>query len=187
MTESERRYLNTYPRETISIGVTADGQAKRSVWVPWAYDVNAYNMHTPDIWLSPAELLDEDLWTGLARLRVVGCYLFTPLTDYSFLLRLPHLRDLHIYKGFFLPDLTFLRSMPHWCQLHIEDALLPDLTDLAKNGCCICLSGCTVKDLSALEAVRLSELVILMPQGSREMARWENIRCVKYTYHEYKP
>lgn len=190
MTESERQYLLSYPKETISIGVTRDGKARRSVWIPWEFDGNAYNMHTPDIWLSPEALQDEDLWTGLARLRVVGCYLFTPFTDYSFLFRLPDLLDLHIYKGFFLPDLDFLRSMPHWRQLHIEDAVLEDLTALvsgpAVSGRCICLSGCTVRDVSALDTSRLSELVILMPRGSNDRDRWKHIRCGKYTYYEYK-
>ena len=188
MTESERQYLRSYPRETISLGITADGRKKRSVWVPWAMDGNAYNMRTPDIWLSPEELLDDDLWTELARLRVVGCYIFTPLTDYGFLARLTGLQDLHVYKGFFLPDLGFLKNMPDWRQLHIEDAVLDDLAPLVPgpSGRCICLSGCTVRDISALKSLRLSELVVLMPQGSRDRDRWRTVPCGKYTYHEYK-
>lgn len=188
MTESERQYLRSYPRETISLGITADGKRKRSVWIPWAMDGNAYNMRTPDIWLSPEELLDDDLWTELARLRVVGCYIFTPLTDYGFLARLTQLQDLHVYKGFFLPDLNFLRSCPDWLQLHIEDAVLDDLAPLVPGpgGRCICLSGCTVRDISALENLRLSELVVLMPQGSHDRDRLRTIPCGQYTYHEYK-
>ena len=188
MTESERQYLRSYPKETISLGITADGKRKRSVWVPWAMDGNAYNMRTPDIYLSPEELLDDDLWTELARLKVVGCYIFTPLTDYGFLARLTHLQDLHICKGFFLPDLNFLRNCPDWLQLHIEDAVLDDLAPLVpgQSGRCICLSGCTVRDISALENLRLSELVVLMPQGSHDRDRWKAIPCGRYTYHEYK-
>lgn len=187
MTESQRQFLRNYSKKTISIGVTADGRSRRSIRVPWAYDSNAYNMHTPDVWLSPAELQDDDLWTELQRFSVVGCYIFTPLTDYALLSRLPELRDLHIHKGFFLPDLGFLHQMPHWLQLHIEDAVLTDLRPLAKNGCCICLSGCTVPDISPLKSIRLSELVILMPRGSRDRERWQSIPCSKYTYLEYNP
>ena len=195
MTESERQYLRSYPKSTISIGVTGDGKPRRSVWVPWEYTANAYNMRTPDIYLSPAELLDPELWAELARLRIVGCYIFTPLTDYGFLARLTELQDLQIYKGFFLPDLGFLRKMPDWRQLHIEDAVLEDLDDLFPDGLrkgifsiCVCLSGCTVRDHSALTHpdVRLSELVILMPEGANDRERWKAVRCGKYTYHEYR-
>ena len=190
MTESERQYLRSYPKATISIGVTGDGKPKRSVWVPWEYTANAYNMHTPDVYLSPAELRDPELWAELARLRIVGCYIFTPLTDYGFLARLTELQDLQIYKGFFLPDLGLLRNMPHWRQLHIEDAVLEDLSPLAcgpaQSSRCVCLSGCTVRDISALRDLGLSELVILMPQGSRDRDRWRAVPCGKYTYHEYK-
>lgn len=195
MTESQREKLSTFPHKYLSIGITADGRARRSVWVPWELTGNAFNMRTPNLYFSPEDLRDEALWTELQRFTIVGCYIFCPLTDYAFLSRLPDLEDLNIYKGFFLPDLTFLRQSPKWFQLHIEDAVLNDLSDLFPDGqrkdvcsICVCLSGCTVKDISALECdgVRLSELVILMPEGSNEKDRWKNIRCGKYTYHEYK-
>ena len=85
--------------------------------------------------------------------------------------------------------------MPGWFQLHVEDAVLEDLSDLFPEGrrkgiysFCVCLSGCTVKDLSALtqEGIYLSELVILAPEGSNDKKRWKAVRCGKYTYHEYK-
>ena len=93
------------------------------------------------------------------------------------------------------PQEGFLRSMPGWFQLHVEDAVLEDLSDLFPEGrrkgiysFCVCLSGCTVKDLSALtqEGIYLSELVILAPEGSNDKKRWKAVRCGKYTYHEYK-
>ena len=71
--------------------------------------------------------------------------------------------------------------------------MLTDLNDLYPDGprkgihsCCICLSGCQVADLSALENIRLSELVILMPEGTNDKDRWKTVRCGKYTYHEYR-
>ena len=91
---------------------------------------------------------------------------------------------------------AFLRGMEDWFQFYIEDAVLPDLDALFPQGVplrtfsrCVCLSGCTVGDISALERpdVRLSELVILVPHGSNERERWRGIRCGKYTYYEYKP
>ena len=193
MTESERQFLREYSKKYLSIGITADGKPRRSVWVPWELTGNAMNMRTPDLYFSPEELQDEALWEELKRFHIVGCYIFCPLDDYGFLTRLTEIQDLNIYKGGALRDLRFLRTMPEWFQLHVEDAVLTDLNDLFPDGprkgilsCCICLSGCQVADLSALENVRLSELVILMPEGTNDKDRWKTVRCGKYTYHEYR-
>ena len=193
MTESERQFLREYSKKYLSIGITADGKPRRSVWVPWELTGNAMNMRTPDLYFSTEELQDEALWEELKRFHIVGCYIFCPLDDYGFLYRLTELQDLNIYKGGALRDLRFLRTMPEWFQLHVEDAVLTDLNDLFPDGprkgilsCCICLSGCQVADLSALENVRLSELVILMPEGTNDKDRWKTVRCGKYTYHEYR-
>lgn len=151
-------------------------------------------MRTPQIYLAPEDLTDEALWAELGRFHINGCYIFCPLAAYSFLYRLTELEDIEIYKGGALRDLRFLRSMKDWFQLHVEDAVLEDLCDLFPNGehrysCCICLSGCTVKDISALtqEGIWLSELVVLMPEGANDRDRWKAVRCGKYTYHEYRP
>ena len=193
MTEADRQALRSYPKKYLSIGITADGRSRRSVWVPWERTGNAMNMRTPDLYFSPEELLDEALWTELERFHVVGCYIFCPLEDYGFLTRLTELQDLNIYKGGALRDLRFLRQMPDWFQLHVEDAVLRDLSDLFPEGgrrgvhsICVCLSGCTVADVAVPEGTRLSELVILMPQGSNDRDRWKDIPCGTYTYHEYR-
>ena len=193
MTESQRQFLREYSKKYLSIGITADGKPRRSVWVPWELTGNAMNMRTPDHYFSPEELQDEALWEELKRFHIVGCYIFCPLDDYGFLYRLTELQDLNIYKGGALRDLRFLRTMPEWFQLHVEDAVLENLDDLFPDGprkgilsCCICLSGCQVADLSALENVRLSELVILMPEGTNDKDRWKAVRCGKYSYHEYR-
>ena len=193
MTESQRQFLREYSKKYLSIGITADGKPRRSVWVPWELTGNAMNMRTPDLYFSPEELQDEALWEELKRFHIVGCYIFCPLDDYGFLYRLTEIQDLNIYKGGALRDLRFLRTMPEWFQLHVEDAVLENLDDLFPDGprkgilsCCICLSGCQIADLSALENIRLSELVILMPEGSNDKDRWKSVRCGKYTYHEYR-
>ena len=156
---------------------------------------NAFNMRTPAVFLCPEDLTDEALWAELGRFHINGCYIFCPLEDYSFLERLPEVWDLTIYKGGALRDLGFLRSMPEWFQLHVEDAVLEDLSDLFPEGgkrrihsYCVCLSGCTVKDLSTLtqEGIYLSELVILAPEGANDKERWKAVRCGRYTYHEYR-
>lgn len=195
MTEADRQTLRNYPHKYLSIGITADGTPRRSGWVPWENMGNAFNMRTPNLYFSPSELEDEELWAELARLNINGCYIFCPLTDYSFLSRMPGLQDITIYQGGALRDLGFLRSMGDWFQLHVEDAVLENLNDLFPEGprkgihsCCVCLSGCTVKDHSALvhPDIWLSELVILAPEGSNDRQRWKDVRCGTYTYHEYR-
>lgn len=189
MTEAEKNILRNYPHKTISLGVTEDGHRRRSIHVPWQLSCNAYNMRTPDLWLSPAELSDVELWAELERLKVVGMYIFCPLADYGFLSRLAGLQDLAIFQGGALRELGFLRQMPDWYLLHIEDAVLENLVDLIpadplrRN---VCLSGCTVADNAALERVNLSELLILAPEGSGDRARWERFPCSKFSYFEYR-
>lgn len=188
MTEADKQTLRSFPRRTISLGVTEDGRG-RSIHVPWQLGCNAYNMRTPDLWLSPAELLDGELWEELNRLRVIGMYILCPLEDYGFLDRLTQLQDIAIYKGGNLRSLSFLRGNPDWFMLHIEDAVLSDLTDLipaAPMRRNVCLSGCTVGDISALEEVNLSELLILSPEGSSDRERWQRIKCSKFGFFAYR-
>lgn len=195
MTESQREKLRTYPHEYLSIGITPDGEPRFCGWVPWQSMANAFNMRTPQIFLSPDDLADAALWAELSRFRINGCYIFCPLEDYSFLEPLTALQDLEIFSGGSLRDLGFLRDKEDWFQLHVEDAVLENLNDLFPNGrkeglrsYCVCLSGCTVKDISALEqkGIYLSELVILQPEGSNDRTRWENIPCGRYSYFEYR-
>ena len=72
MTESERQFLREYSKKYLSIGITADGKPRRSVWVPWELTGNAMNMRTPDLYFSPEELQDEALWEELKRFHIVG-------------------------------------------------------------------------------------------------------------------
>lgn len=195
MTESQREKLNSYPSKYLSIGITEDGEPRFSGWVPWDSMADAFNMRTPQIFFSPEDLTDEAIWAELSRFHINGCYIYCPLTDYSFLERLPQLQDITIFQGYALRDLRFLRKMDDWFQLNIEDAVLENLDDLFPDGprpgihsYCVCLSGCTVKDFSALvqPGIYLSELVILAPEGSNDRDRWKAVRCGKYTYHEYR-
>lgn len=195
MIESQRQLLESTTSNYLSLGITGDGEPRRSIAVPWERTANAFNMRTPDMWISPEDLSDPALWTALERFRVTGCYIFCPLEDYSFLTRLPLLQDIHICQGAGLKDLEFLRPMNDWFQLYIEDASLPTLTPLFPAGprkgfhsYCVGLAGCTVGDISALEdrEIYLSELVILVPKGTNERERWRTIRCGTYTYHEYR-
>ena len=195
MTESKREYLNSYEHKYVSIGINKGAQHISGGWAPWDSMANCFNMRTPRVFFDAEELQDPEVWQWLESKKVNGCYIFCPLEDYSFLSRLTHLEDITIHKGGALRDLGFLRSLPDWFQLHIEDAVLEDLGDLFPDGIrkgihsyCVCLSGCAVKDISALcrPEIWLSELVILAPEGSNDKERWKAIRCGKYSYYEYR-
>lgn len=192
MTETQRAILESRESRYLSIGITSDGEPKRSIAVPWARTGNAYNMRTPNVYLSPVDLVDEGIWAALERFEVIGCYCFCPLTDYGFLKRLPALQDVHIRKCFFLEDLSFLTT--EWFQLYLEDAVLWDLNGLFPQGrsaglhsYCVALVNCHVADHSALlgGGVRLSELVVGIPRGSREWKKWQSVPCGKYTWFEF--
>ena len=196
MLETQLERLRQRAGRSVSLGITAFGEPRRSISVPWQRDMNAYNMRTPDVYLAPGDLADPAVRELLTACRVVGCYVFCPMADYGFLTDFPQLQDIHIRGGFALKSLDFLRDMEDWFQLCIWDADLPDLDALFPEGThrgihsyCVCFNGCTVGDISALEreGVRLSELVILVPQGTNQRERWQSIRCGKYTYYEYKP
>lgn len=195
MVESQRQKLREYPHKYLSLGITEGGEPRRSISIPWEYTSNAFNMRTPDIYLSPVDMMDESLWAELGRFHIHGCYIFCPLEDYGFLNRLTELEDLCIRSGGALRSLRFLRNMPDWFHLHVEDAVLEDLDDLYPDGprkgvhsVCVCLSGCQVGDISALvhPDIWLSELVILTPQGRNDRERWRAVRCGKYSYWEYR-
>ena len=195
MIESQREKLNTYPHRYLSIGITADGSPRHSGWVPWQSMGNAFNMRTPQIFLAPEDLTDESIWQALSQFRINGCYIYCPLTDYSFLERMPNLQDITIYEGHNLRDLNFMENLEGWFHLHVEDAVLESLDGLFPipirkgiHGECICLAGCTVTDLSALtqEGIYLSELVILAPEGTNDKERWKAVRCGQYSYFEYR-
>ena len=91
MTESQREKLNSYPSKYLSIGITEDGEPRFFGWVPWDSMADAFNMRTPQVFFSPEDLTDEAIWTELSRFHINGCYIYCPLTDYSFLERLTEL------------------------------------------------------------------------------------------------
>lgn len=196
MTSKLQQYLNEYPRKTISIGITADGVPLSNTPVPWMSTTNAYNMHTPDLYLSPADLEDPVVWEKLGSLEVVGCYIRDPLLDYSFLARLTELRDLNIYYGSNLTDISFMSTLKKCRMFYLEDATLDDLEPMFPpdhtlrdlRAYCLCLLNCKIRDISAVKqnAERLNELVIYQPKGTDEASRWVEIPLRHKYYFEYE-
>ena len=196
MTEERRVSLKAWEGKYLSVGITEAGQPVKSIWVPWKHDANAYNMKTPDLWLSPEEITDPAVLECLNRCRVVGCYCFAPLASYSFLENFPHLWDLRIFEGKNLRDLSFMKGMGEWFQLHIEDAPLEDLSaaflenwkEKGLHSCCVAFVGCRIRDISPMlrDDIRLNELLICQPEGTAEKERWKPVRARTYRYLEYR-
>jgi len=100
MQDSERAKLDAYNRQRISIGITEKGIRKHSGYVPWEHTGHAFNMRTPDIYFVESDFYDSQILSRLEELEVVGCYIFVPLRDYSFLSNFTRLEDLYISPGY---------------------------------------------------------------------------------------
>lgn len=195
MLASQKQLLETRTSEYLNLGITADGEPRRAIPVPWELTGSAMNMRTPDLYLAPEDLQDAALMARLRQFHVLGCYIFTPLEDYSFLAGFPELWDVSIWHGQNLKDLSFMRSLPEWFMFYLEDAQLDTLDPLFPpevpkerfRSYCLGFSGCRVGDNSAIERSGLffSELLVLCPKGAGERSRWKLGRVGRRTYYEY--
>lgn len=196
MTDAQKELLESRKSKYLNIGITEKGEPLRAVWVPWVHDSSAYNMRTPDLWLSPEDVKDPALMEKLKGFCIRGCYIFTPLEDYSFIGELRELWDLHIEKGGALRDLSFMKELQEWFMLYVEDAVLEDLApafpeawrEKGLHAYCVEFVNCRVSDISAMarEDVRLSELLICQPEGTGEKQKWSRVHAHTYRYREYK-
>lgn len=196
MQNNERIKLDTYNKQRISIGITENGVRKNSGFVPWENTGHAFNMRTPNIYFEEADFHDSIILARLEELEVIGCYIFTPLEDYSFLSRFTHLEDIYIAQGHNVRDLSFVRNMTDWFMFYLEDAELDDLNDLflqpnhtaGIRAYCFGLTNCRVKDISAIAAssIRLSELIICGEDCELEKERWLAIPALKHKYYLLK-
>lgn len=70
MIKSERDKLNNRDSEYLSIGITSDGAPRGSIGVSWEKTAHAFNMRTPNVYLSPEDLRDEEMrWKTLQCLK----------------------------------------------------------------------------------------------------------------------
>lgn len=160
--------------------------------------VNAFNMHTPDVYLSSDDLKNEELMNELLEYEVLGFYSWVPLDDYSFLSRFTFLRDISIMHAEGLSDLDFMRELCDCRMLYIEDAKLENidvLIDLNKRGkgiltslMCVGLLNCDVKDVSAFERERtdFSEFLFWEYEGKNEKEKWKHVGAITFGYYEIK-
>ena len=128
MLESERKILfNKKDGDYLSIGISEGGEHYNKYQVFWRDKVNAMNMKLPDFYLAPEDLYDEEIMSQLAKHTVVGCYIYTPLQDYSFLSRFPKIRDFNIARGENIKSLDFISVIEECRMLFLSDAVLENI------------------------------------------------------------
>ena len=198
MTENQRQRLKDHKSKYLNIGVTKNGEGYDIIGVPWEKTVNAFNMHTPDVYLSSDDLKNEELMNELLEYEVLGFYTWVPLDDYSFLSRFTYLRDISIMHAEGLSDLDFMRELYDCRMLYIEDAKLENidvLIDLNKRGkgiltslMCVGLLNCNVEDVSAFERERtdFSEFLVWEYEGKNEKEKWKHVGAITFRYYEIK-
>lgn len=188
--EAERKRFAEYPHKYVSIGITPAGERCNSVAVPWESSANAFNMKLPDLYLAPEDLQGGVLQQLQAEKIIDGCYIFTPLEDYSFLEELTQLKDLSIYYGDGLRDVSFLQKMTE-CRLiflhraQLERLLPPELKIGLPS---LYLSDCRVENLTPLmgEEPLFHELIIANPKARDERARWHEVKALTKRYYDLK-
>lgn len=198
MIEFERNKLENRESEYLSIGITQGGVPRTTIGIPWEATVHAFNMRTPNVYLSPEDIQDEEIMGQLESYKVIGCYIWVPLSDYSFLARFKDLQDINIKNGDAISNLSFLAELYECRMLYLQNAKLKNLdviVDVKKNstamfGClrCIGLDNCEIEELAVFETekVHFSEFLIWKPEGTNERDRWNVVSAGTRRYFEFK-
>ncbi len=95
----------------MSIGISDDDRPFGGCFVPWRKTGTAMNMKLPRVMITPEDLENADIREAMRKCTLVGCYIFTALSDYSFLSELKKLRDIFILHGENIKDLEFVRPL----------------------------------------------------------------------------
>ena len=198
MLESERKKLfDRKEGDYLSIGISEGGEHYNKYRVFWRYKVNALNMKLPDFYLAPEDLCDEEIMSQLAKHTVIGCYINTPLQDYSFLSRFPKIRDLNIARGENIKSLDFISVIEECRMLFLSDAVLENidvLWDMNANResffeklTNVALFNCEVEDLSVFEREGYSFLEFSVWSAKQDRSKWEKVKATKWGYFELRP
>ena len=189
MIESQREILMKRASEYLSIGITEGGQPRSVVPVPWEATVHAFNMRTPTVYLAPEDLTDAQIMDLVRSYRVIGCYIWAPLEDYSFLSLLKDLQDLNIMEGEKVQDLCFLEELENCGMFCLQNATLKNIDPILRAKTqpgvpslrlrCVGLDNCRIEDVSAFENadVQFSEFLVWNPEDRDERARWAMIKA----------
>ena len=196
MLDTEKQKLLDGDSEYLSIGITEGGIPRSTVGVPWELTAHAFNMKTPDVYLSAEDINDESIMNMLAKYHVMGCYIWTPLDDYSFLSRFPEIRDINIKCGDSIRNLDFLKELKECSMLFLQNARLKNLdvilnirkthTSVLGGFKCVGLYNCEVEDLSGFERekVAFSEFLIWQDKNKNERERWKVISAATWRYYD---
>lgn len=194
MTEEEKKNLLSINKEYLSIGITEGGESYNAISVPWERTGNAYNMRTPDVYLAPEDLEDSEIMELISKFKISGCYIWTPLRDYSFLSSFKYMFDLNIKWADNMKNLDFLKEMYHCYMLFLHNAHLENIDvilDVKKSGKtvfgafeCVGLCNCYIDDVSRFEKehVRFNEFLVWNDEDRNERARWD---CIDASFKKY--
>ena len=197
MIASQKELLQNKTGEYLSIGITEGGKPRTSIGVPWESTAHAFNMRTPNVYLAPEDLLDEQIMALVCSHKVIGCYIWVALENYDFLTRFRDLQDLNIKNGDAIRNLDFLEALGDCGMLYLQNAKLPNLNTIvemkkqSKSSFrvlrCVGLDNCTVEDLSAFETtdIHFSEFLIWNPQSRNERDRWEAVSASTKRYYDF--
>lgn len=186
--------LGQMERKSLNIGINETGEPMKSFSVPWINTWCAMNMKLPDVFFSPEEIGREDVREKLREFNIFGCYIYVPLSDYSFLKDFTYLLDLHIEQGQNLKSLDFLKEKERLSMLYLENAALPDLDILIPfaapgRGMCLDLKNCHIGEMEDLinDHIIFSELIVEETDSSEEeKRRWKRVRANTFRYFKLK-
>lgn len=186
--------LDQMERKSLNIGINETGESIKSFSVPWINTWCAMNMKLPDIFFSPEEVGRKDVREKLREFDIFGCYIYVPLSDYSFLKDFTYLLDLHIEQGQNLKSLDFLKEKEKLIMLYLENAKLPDLNILIPfaapgRAMCLDLKNCHIGEMEDLinDHIIFSELIVEETDSSEEeKRRWKRVRANTFRYFKLK-
>lgn len=191
MQDIERKKLLDRKSEYSSIGITEGGIAKSVIHIPWESTAQAYNMRLPNIYISPEDLADEAIMHMIMAHKVIGCYVWIPLDDYTFLSNFTELEDLSIIHGDNIRSLDFLQGLSECRMLFLHNAKVDDLNVLIDlnhkqqnvfGGLrCVGLVNCEVRDLTIFEREKHFFAEFLVWEHKPNKKRWEAISAGRKT------
>lgn len=195
MLDEQRELIKSRTSKYISIGISENGEAYGVINVPWELTATAFNMKTPDVYISREDTADEEIIALLSSFHVVGCYIFCPLEDYSFLSRFTEIADLNIYNGENVRDLSFIEDYSEFRMFMLSKAHLKNLDEFTvmkdkynySVPKCLALHDCIIDDISSLESKNHSftELIVSNPKSRNERNRWSSVKAFTKRYYEF--
>jgi len=198
MRDDERQKLINWKNEYISIGITQGGLPKTAMQIPWESTGQAYNMCTPNVYIAPEDLEDEEIMNMLKSYKVVGCYIWVPLTDYSFISNFEELWDLYIANGDKIRDLIFMENLNQCRMLFLQNAKLENLDIVLKLNKkpgapfdrlkCVALMNCEVNDLTCFENEKhdFFEFLVWEAGENKSRKRWNVVNSYIRKYRKIK-